>query len=95
MISIMRKVRENRRRAAALQQVLNFRRAYAAQRDAKILCVCAADGRPLELAKRLRLGALAGGLKRKKNGMTALEAAAAGGHEECEQQILKYMEGEH
>ena len=66
-----------------------------AHRDAALVFKAASEGRPLELAKRLRLGKLAGGHHRKgyllagdsgDNGecVTALEAAVRGGHVECE-----------
>lgn len=51
-------VRRMNRRVA----LCRFRQAHAARRDAGMVFQAAAHGRPLELAKRLRLGRLAGGL---------------------------------
>ena len=44
--------------------MLRFRRAHDAHRDARLVFRAAAEGRPLELQKRLVLGKLAGGLDR-------------------------------
>lgn len=69
---------------------MRWRRAVEAKRDAGVVFKAASEGRPLELAKRLRLGRLAGGLERKgvvKGGAIVgpLEAARLAGHDECEQ----------
>jgi len=67
--------------------MIRFRRAHQAHRDARLVFRAAAEGRPLELQKRLVLGKLAGG--RKKRGfvggkrLTPLGAAKAGGHDDC------------
>ena len=67
--------------------ILQFRRAHEAHRDARLVFRAAAEGQPLELQKRLVLGKLAGGLDilGEVDGvmMTPLDAARAGGHEEC------------
>ena len=67
--------------------MVEFRRAHEAHRDARLVFRAAAEGRPLELQKRLVLGKLAGGLDivGKVDGemMTPLDAARTGGHEEC------------
>ena len=42
--------------------VLFWRRAVEAKRDAGMVFKAASEGRPMELARRLRLGKLAGGL---------------------------------
>ena len=72
--------------------ILRFRRAHEAHRDARLVFRAAANGRPLELQRRLVLGRLAGGLDifSEAGGemMTPLDAARAGGHEEC----LKVMD---
>ena len=83
-------IRDGRRR----RRLVRWRRAAAARRDAARMFRAAAEGRPLELAKRMRLGVLAGGLELKgevEDGSAAggtrlagpLEAARMGGHEEC------------
>ena len=46
-------------------RLLRFRRAHEAHRDARLVFRAAAEGRPLELQKRLVLGKLAGGLLRR------------------------------
>ena len=67
--------------------MLRLRRANEAHRDARLVLRAAAEGRPLELQRRLVLGKLAGG--REKLGevdgvmMTPLDAARTNGHEEC------------
>ena len=67
--------------------ILRFRRAQQAHRDARLVFKAAANGRPLELQRRLVVGKLAGGLYKlgKVGGsmMTPLVAARTGGHEEC------------
>ena len=67
--------------------ILRFIRAHEAHRDARLVFRAAAEGRPLELQRRLVLGKLAGGLGilGEVDGvmMTPLDAARAGGHEEC------------
>ena len=67
--------------------MLRFRRAHQAQRAARLVFRAAAEGRPLELQRRLVLGKLAGGLDILGyvvgEMMTPLDAARAGGHEEC------------
>ena len=72
-----------RRRSMMLQ----LRRAHEAHRDARLVFRAAAEGRPLELQRRLVLGKLAGGLDilGEVGGvmMTPLDAARAGGHGEC------------
>ena len=67
--------------------MLRFWRAHEAHRDARLVFRAAAEGRPLELQRRLVLGKLAGGLdilgEVDAVMMTPLDAARAGGHEEC------------
>jgi len=67
--------------------MLRFRRAYEAHRDARLVFRAASEGRPLELQRRLVLGKLAGGLDIVGVGdgamMTPVDAARAGGHDEC------------
>jgi len=67
--------------------MLGFRRAHQAHRDARLVFRAAAEGRPLELQRRLVLGKLAGGLdilgEVDRMMMNPLDAARAGGHEEC------------
>jgi len=67
--------------------LVRFRRAYEAHRDARLVFKAAAEGRPLELQRRLVLGKLAGGrdILGDIHGviMTPLEAARFGGHGEC------------
>jgi len=67
--------------------MLRLRRANEAHRDARLMFRAAAEGRPLELQKRLVLGKLAGGLNilGEVDGVmrTPLDAAMAGGHEDC------------
>lgn len=72
--------------------MVQFRRAVEAHRDARLVWQAASEGRPMELAKRLRLGKLAGGmdLKREKECrdgkvdlVDARGAAKLGGHDEC------------
>jgi len=88
--AILRRAPELRRDALARYArgvVVRFRRAHEAHRDARLVFRAAAEGRPLELQKRLVLGKLAGG--REWQGeldgvmMTPLDAARAGGHGEC------------
>lgn len=78
--------------AARRREIVRFRHASDARRDASLVFKAAAEGRPLELAKRLRLGKLAGGLERKgvllsETGqaltVTPLEVARLGGHTQC------------
>ena len=83
------------RRDALIRQVwasrrgmmLRLRRAHEAHRDARLVFRAAAEGRPLELQKRLVLGKLAGGIDilGEVDGMmmTPLDAARAGGHVDC------------
>ena len=67
--------------------MLRLRRAHEAHRDARLVFRAAAEGRPLELQRRLVLGKLAYGLDIlcEVGGimMTPLDAARAGGHDEC------------
>jgi len=68
--------------------VLQLRRAHEAHRDARLVFKAAAEGRPLELQRRLVLGKLAGGATHTRitpvgHRVTPLEAASAGGHEDC------------
>lgn len=65
-----------------------WRQAVIAQRDAAMVFNVAANGRPLELGKRLRLGKLSGGLEMKglvQGGqlVSPLQAAMMGGHRAC------------
>lgn len=65
-----------------------WRHADCAHKDAACVFRAAAEGRPMELEKRLRLGKFAGGLTAKGVGedgacITALEAAVRGGHRDC------------
>lgn len=46
---------------ARMRHMLHWKRALAARRDASMVFQAAAEGRPMELAKRLTLGRLAGG----------------------------------
>jgi len=74
-------------RASRRGMMLQLRRAHEAHRDARLVFRAAAEGRPLELQRRLVLGKLAGGLDILGGMgcvmMTPLDAARAGGHEEC------------
>jgi len=74
-------------RASRCGMMLRFKRAHEAHRDARLVFRAAAEGRPLELQKRLVLGKLAGGLDilGEVDGemMSPLDAARAGGHGEC------------
>ena len=67
--------------------MLRFRRAHEAHRDARLVFRAAAEGRPLELQRRLVLGKLAGGrgILGEVGGvmMTPLDAARTAGHKEC------------
>ena len=67
--------------------MLRLRRAHEAHRDARLVFRAAAEGRPLELQRRLVLGKLAYGLDIlcEVGGimMTPLDAARAGGHGGC------------
>ena len=78
--ALIREVWANRR-----GMMLRLRRAHEAHRDARLVFRAAAEGRPLELQRRLVLGKLAGGLDMlgEVDGvmMTPLDAAMAGGHE--------------
>ena len=77
--ALIRQVRASRR-----GMILRFIRAHEAHRDARLVFRAAAEGRPLELQRRLVLGKLAGGLGEVDGVMmTPLDAARAGGHEEC------------
>jgi len=80
--ALIRQVRASRR-----GMMMRFRRAHEAHRDARLVFRAAAEGRPLELQRRLVLGKLAGGLdilgEVDGDMMTPLDAARAGGHEEC------------
>jgi len=66
---------------------MEFRRAHEAHRDARLVFRAAAEGRSLELQKRLALGKLAGGaiMTRQIDGKTVcpIDAARRGGHDEC------------
>jgi len=48
-------------RVRRYQAVIQFRRAHETHRDARLVFRAAAEGRPLELQRRLVLGKLAGG----------------------------------
>ena len=67
--------------------MVRFRRAHEAHRDARLVFRAAAEGRPLELQRRLVLGKLAGGQEKLGEAncemMTPLDAAMAGGNDEC------------
>ena len=68
--------------------MLRFRRAHEAHRDASFVFRAAAQGRPLELQRRLVLGKLADGASNARitptgDRVTPLEAATAGGHDDC------------
>jgi len=76
---------ENRPKAGVL---LNFRRAQEAHRDFQLLALSCAEGRPLELQRRLVLGKLAG------TGAwlePLLCLARAGRHGECEDLLLAVL----
>jgi len=73
----------NQRFAARPGLLLCFRRAHEAHRDARLVFRAAAEGRPLELQRRLVLGKLAGGPDRLVDGMTALDAARSRDQDEC------------
>lgn len=69
-----------------------WRSAHEAKTDASLVFDAAAQGRPMELQRRLRLGKRAGGLVARgrissEHGelLTPLQAARACGHGECEQ----------
>lgn len=73
-------------------RLVAWRTSRNAHRDARLMFQAAKEGRPMELAKRLRLGVLAGGHTRRYSvkgdagevaQLTALEAARLGGHHEC------------
>jgi len=88
--ALLRRAPELRRDALARYtrgKVVRFRWAHEAHRDAMLVFRAAAEGRPLELQKRLVLGKLAGGLdilgEVDGNMMTPLDAARAGGHGGC------------
>ena len=74
-------------RATRRGMMIRLRRAHEAHKDARLVFRAAAEGRPLELQRRLALGKLAGGLDilGEVDGvmMTPLDAARAGGHREC------------
>ena len=53
---------ERQTRARMQGMMVLFRRAHEAHRDARLVFRAAAEGRPLELQRRLVLGKLAGGL---------------------------------
>ena len=68
--------------------MLQLRRAHEAHRDARLVFTAAAEGQPLELQRRLVLGKLAGGAGNARitpigHRVTPLEAATAGGHDDC------------
>ena len=67
--------------------IVRLRRAHEAHRDARLVFRAAAEGRPLELQRRLVLGKLAGGLDRlgEMNGvlMKPLDAAKLACHDDC------------
>jgi len=83
--------------------LLRFRMSHEAHRDARLVFRAAAEGRPLELQKRLIWGKLAGGLSiRRRVGnsksnsesdvmVTPLEAAEVGGHSECVVTLLREL----
>lgn len=67
-------------------QLVRWRRAVEVRRNARLIFQAAAQGRPMELERRLQLGKLADGGKANARGgrqMVALSAARAGGHSEC------------
>ena len=73
--------------------ILTFRRAHEARRDARLVFRAAAEGQPLELQRRLVLGKLAGGASTARitptgHRVTPLEAATAGGHDDCVDLLL-------
>jgi len=78
-------------RIKRLRTILRFRRAHEAHRDTKLVFRAAAEGRPLELQRRLVLGRLAGGKDRLGEVgvmmMTPLDAASSRGHDECVLQL--------
>jgi len=57
--------------------LLRFRRAHEAHRDARLVFRAAADGRPLELQKRLFLGKLAGGMTAQSHAKLECDASSA------------------
>jgi len=83
--------------------IVKWRRAHEAHRDARLVFRAAAEGRPLELQKRLALGKLAGGLQlpgimpsdhghRQDSSMRdigPLAASIAGRHQECAALLLR------
>ena len=73
-------------------QLVRWRRAHEAHRDASMVFQAAREGRPMELEKRLRLGKLAGGAwvtgVVDGVGMDVLEAARAGGHVDCVEVLI-------
>lgn len=80
--------------------LVRWRHGGDAKRDAKLVFQAASEGRPLELAKRLRLGVLAGGLTRRGDvraadgrrlRVDALGAAELGGHDDCALLILQAL----
>lgn len=77
------------------RRLLCWRRAVEAKRDAAIVFKAAAEGRPMELEKRLVLGYLVGGhlaCKLHADGTvkTPLEAALAGDHLHCARLLMVF-----
>ena len=70
--------------------MVRFRRAHEAHRDARLVFRAAAEGRPLELQRRLVLGKLAGGASMHRlthDGLpvTPFQAAILRGYHDCVQ----------
>jgi len=84
VVSVIRRAIRWRKTAGPM---LRFRRAHEAHRDARLVFRAAAEGRPLELQRRLVLGKLAGGatITGETRGATVppIEAAQVGGHDDC------------
>lgn len=85
-----------------VRAILDHRRAHEARRDAALVFQAASEGRPLELAKRLRLGTLGGGLDIVQEArddstvggvrlVSPLQAARLGGHTECASLIAQQL----
>lgn len=91
--------REERLKAREKRWALvKARQSAEAKRDASLIFAAASEGRPLELARRLRLGHLANGITMQgvitaEDGTPTrvgpLEAARLGGHSECVELLEK------
>lgn len=82
-----------RSRQRRIRRLVHFRTAADAKRDAQMVWRASAEGRPMELQKRLRLGILAGGVDRMSLAsgveMNAVMAAESNQHIECAQMLRR------